>query len=303
MFKVTVKDSKKWKDDLIGLSNHVQKHGLSKETIMNSALVAEKYIPTLEEISVNIKSKDGCSLLKGCPVDEKLNELPYHNMRLKKSWISELVVLGVTQALKFNPYGFQQEKDGALIHEVIPIKGKEDEASSNGITEFKLHNDGAYLSRDVRPETLTLLCLNNDANTDTKLVRLQSIIEGLKSTTVDILSSNNFVHAPPTTFEVNQNMSSRSSILDKIDGMWESKIATHNCQTQLPNSKIKKAIDEFIGVAELKAFSHAWRVGDLLIFNNLRYLHGRGEISGKRWLQRCYGSSRISCAAAVNLVN
>lgn len=297
-----IEDSKKWKNDLIDLSDYVSKYSISEETIKNSALIAEKYIPNLKEMRADIKLKDGYSLLRGCPIDEE-NELPYSDTRSKKTWISELVVLGVTQSLQFNPYGFKQEKNGALVHEVIPIKGKENEASSNGIAEFKLHTDGAYLPREIRPETLTLLCLNNDSDTDTKLVNLQSVIKSLKTTTVDILSSNNFVHIPPTTFEVNQSMNSESSVLDRIDGMWELKIATHSCQPQLSTSKIKKAIDEFIEVAELKAFSHDWQVGDLLVFNNFRCLHGRGKISGKRWLQRCYGSSKINPATVINLVN
>lgn len=302
MFKITAENSKKWKNDLIELSNYVQKYGISQEVIENSALIAKKYITNLEKMRANLKVKEGYSLLRGCPIDDELDELPSSNSRPKrKSWISELVVLGVTQALEFNPFGFQQEKNGALIHEVIPLQGKEDQASSNGIIEFKLHADGAYLSREIRPETLTLLCLNNDANTDTKLVSLQSIIKDLQPTTIDVLSSASFVHIPPTTFEVGQNINSESSILDRVDGVWELKIATHNCQPQ--NAKAKEALEEFIEVAEFKAFSHAWQAEDLLIFNNFRCLHGRGEITGKRWLQRCYGSSRVSLATVINLVN
>lgn len=44
-----------------------------------------------------------------------------------------------------------------------------------------------------------------------------------------------------------------------------------------------------------------WKYGNLLILNNLRYLHGRGEIKGKRWLQRCYGSSIIPSLTRLNL--
>ncbi|AXF84459.1 L-asparagine oxygenase [Ephemeroptericola cinctiostellae] len=162
-----------------------------------------------------------------------------------------------------------------------------------------LHADGAYLSRDIRPETLSLLCLIDEAKTDTRLVTIDSILSDLEAKSLDILSDPNFLHIPPTTFEVSNESNSSGSILDKVDGLWEMKVATHSCEPQ--TLAAQTSLYEFIDAAESNVISHSWRPGDLLIFNNFRCLHGRGEIQGKRWLQRCYGSSRVTVGEVINL--
>lgn len=295
-------DKNKWKNSLFELASYVAENGISKEAISQSAFAAKKHISLneIDEMRRELQYGKGYVLIRGCPTDDLLDVLPSEKSRPEsKSWISELVLLGTTHALGFNPFGFLQEKNGKLVHEVVPIEGKENTASSNGSIEFKLHADGAYLPREIRPETLTLICLNNDANTNTKLVSLEYVIQDLSLHMIEILSSKNFVHIPPTTFEVGATSEVVGSILDKVDGHWELKIATHSCRPI--NEAARKALEQFTLIAEQKSFSHDWKIGDLLVFNNFRCLHGRGEISGRRWLQRCYASRSVESADVIDL--
>lgn len=304
MLILNIFDQSKWKSGLLELADYAAKYGISESVVQQSAFVVEGCIPSkdIQNMRREIKFGAGCILIRNCPIDDiqYLNTIPTSASRpTHKSWISELVVLGMTHALGFNPFSYLQEKNGALVHEIVPLEGKKNTASSNGIVEFKLHTDGSYLPREIRPATLTLLCLNNESGTDTKLMSLESVIRELSAETIDTLSSNSFIHTPPTTFEVGESSQIVGSILDKVEGHWEMKIATHNCKPI--HKKAEKALEQFIQVSDQKAFSHAWKIGDLLMFNNFRCLHGRGKIAGKRWLQRCYGSRLVKTASVLNL--
>ena len=305
MLTLNIFDQSKWKSGLLELADYAAKYGISEPIIQQSAIVVEKCIRSkdIQTIKCELKFGAGYILIRNCPMDDLqfLNTIPTSASRpTHKSWISELVVLGMTHALGFNPFGFLQEKNGTLVHEIVPLEGKAHTASSNGSVEFKLHADGAYLPREMRPETLTLFCLNNESGTDTKLVSLESVIGELSAEIIDMLSSKSFIHTPPTTFEVGESSQVMGSVLDKVDGNWELKIATHSCKPI--HQKAEKALEQFIQVSEKKAFSHAWKIGDLLMFNNFRCLHGRGPIAGKRWLQRCYGSRAVKAASVLNLM-
>ncbi|PWC10288.1 TauD/TfdA family dioxygenase [Brenneria corticis] len=47
------------------------------------------------------------------------------------------------------------------------------------------------------------------------------------------------------------------------------------------------------------AITKHWKPGDLVVFSNLRCVHGRGEIKGRRWLQRCYGSYMVTAGTVL----
>ncbi len=90
----------------------------------------------------------------------------------------------------------------------------------------------------------------------------------------------------PETFQV-KVLKRRSFILDKVDGMYEVKAALHHSAWTHFNSinalhSLRRALQSVLIIKR-------WQPADLLIFSNLRCMHGRGEIQGQRWLQRCYG--------------
>ena len=95
---------------------------------------------------------------------------------------------------------------------------------------------------------LSLICLNNDSKTKTNLVLIDDIIGGMEMSDVDILSSSNYMHISPETFKISSNSRKvKSSILDKVDGCWEVKVATHN--TEPCTEEARLALDKFIALA------------------------------------------------------
>ena len=74
--------------------------------------------------------------------------------------------------------------------------------SSNGTDDFNFHTDGAYLSREIRPHALSLLCIINKANTPTNIASLNQCIKEMPQEDLNTLSQKLFIHHPPETFEV-----------------------------------------------------------------------------------------------------
>ncbi|PHM70622.1 hypothetical protein Xkoz_03063 [Xenorhabdus kozodoii] len=107
-----------------------------------------------------------------------------------------------------------------------------------------------------------------------------------------------YIHTAPATFNVDCKKAN-TSVLDSIDGIYEMKVAFHN--TVGINEKAQNALSRLHDAIDDVVFTQEWNPGNLLIFNNLRCVHGRGEVKGERWLQRCYGSSIIPAATVIEL--
>lgn len=250
---------------------------------------------TLQDILSSFHS-EGYVILKGIGV----NYLNLEEVNFKI--IQEALLLGVTKVLGFNPYGYAQEKSGAIIHDIKPVPNKYMSVSSEGNIEFGLHADGAYLDREKRPHTLTLLCINNEAQTSTKLVHIQKIIDKLDSEEIEVLLGKSFIHVAPETFKV-KNKNNLNAILERQGSNQdiEVKVATHSCKPI--GKRPQEVFNKFVCIANDLSFEYNWSKGDLIILNNLKMLHGRGEIVGKRHLTRCYGNQFIGAFEVLDLDN
>jgi len=272
------------------------------EQIRLASDIAKKYIGNhLPNIKDELKYGSGYILIKGVPIDLETSGVdPRLETKIECPSISELSLLGITAASGLRPFSYAQEKMGSLVHEVVPKPDCGNSVSSDGFVEFKLHADGAYLNRAIRPETLSLMCLNNDAQTKTNLILIDDVVHGMSRNDVDILSSLNYMHVSPETFGFGvKSKKIKSSIIDRVDGSWEVKVATHN--TEPCGFEAESALTRFIHMANSKVNAISWEPGDFVIFSNLRCLHGRGSISGRRWLKRCYGSRNMVCGSVVDL--
>lgn len=218
-----------------------------------------------------------------------------HSERL----LASAILLGMTTAIGFNPYALAQERSGALVHDVHPEPGSENSVSSMGTVDFALHSDCACLERDIRPELLSLTCLVDETSTETKIAALSDVFKLLSTETIDVLASPNFIHKAPESF-FGSIREHTGSILDRIDGQWEIKIATHNCQPLTPRAK--RALQILVEQASKVSRPYRWSPGDLLMLNNRKCLHGRGPIiNGNRHLLRCYGTRAHACGTVLNL--
>ncbi len=264
-----------------------------------SRILAAQYLPFQSEVMHNeIRHNNGFIVIRNLPIDTELPETPADGKRpLQKAMISEAVLLGMVSALRYSPFSYSQEKEGALVHEIAPVRSKSNSVSSNGVVNFDFHTDGSHLNRDFRPHVLALLCLRDTGATPTKLSRLGDVLERMPPEMVFELMQSNFIHTPPDTFEGMEPVC--GPVLWRRDDKLEVAVSTHNARPTTPAAT--EALAKFRALAETCHQKVSWAPGDMVIFNNLRCLHARGEIKGDRWLQRCYGNEQKFSPRVIDL--
>ena len=81
-------------------------------------------------------------LIDNLPIDPALPAPPTDGVRpAGKGWLSEAVLLQLQRAAGLQPFGYIEEKAGALVHQIAPAQNKATELSSSGSVALGWHTD------------------------------------------------------------------------------------------------------------------------------------------------------------------
>ena len=150
----------------------------------------------------------GSMLISGLPIDMTLPDTPVGGSvpRDRSTLDSEKTLLGVAQ-LMGTPVGYQTEKDGELVHHVVPMQGGEYTQSNRGSKVFlTYHNDSMYDASMVfnshNPDYLLLLCLRGDSGraARTLYADAREISAELEAATLGVLRQPRFRMAAPSNY-------------------------------------------------------------------------------------------------------
>jgi L-asparagine oxygenase len=291
-----------WQAELAGIQFPVEADAAWRAFEALSVELAQRHLPaeTLETLARLPETRD-ILVLQNLPLDSPVLEPPRDNFRpLGKPAVSEAVHLGIVRLLA-QVFGFEEEEEGALFHQIAPKLGREDSQSNGGIVPFKPHSDDAFLFREHRPEFLSLFGLLNERSAPTWLFPVEEILAQLDSKIIDRLQRPDFIHAPPTSFltgGVEIPATTHPVAEHSADG-WE--VSFNSVRTSAFTPDAEAALNAFREA--LQRAPHSEVVigpGTLVIFSNLRHLHGRGAIRGKRWLQRLYSRRDLSALRAAS---
>jgi L-asparagine oxygenase len=237
----------------------------------------------------------GALVIENLPVDSLLPEPPRDNFRpAAKSVISEAVHLGIVRQFA-HVFGFEEEEEGAIIHQIAPKAGRETTQSNGGVVLFKPHSDDAFLHRLHRPEFLSLFGLVNENAAPTWLFPVESVLEHLTPEAIRQLAKDDYLQAPPQSFLTGGAViaTTRHPVLERHEGGWE--ISFNSSRTSGLFPEAERALDTLRWALQVARHSEVViQPGTLLIFSNLRHLHGRAAVSGHRWLQRLYSRRDLS---------
>ncbi|MBF9068082.1 TauD/TfdA family dioxygenase [Streptacidiphilus fuscans] len=246
----------------------------------------------------------GVGYVRNLPVDPELPPTPVDGgpSRLKKTFVSEGVLLGLTGMLG-EPVGFTTEKDGQLVHDVIPVSGGETTQTNMGSSTFlNFHNDIVYdeIGRyDVsNPDFLVLHCVraDHDGIAATHYADARDIIRAVDERTAEILRSPQFRLNAPGSYV--RNFAAGEDVLSDpvplISGPEEFPEIASSANGVVPmTTSAQAALDRMREACREVAHEVFLRPGDALLINNRKGVHARSQFQARydgqdRWLQRSY---------------
>jgi L-asparagine oxygenase len=237
----------------------------------------------------------GTLLVRGLPTDPVLPATPPDGRpaAAKRSRVSESCLL-LSMALLGEPIGYADEKDGLLIHDVCPVRGREELQENSGSALFEFHTENAF--HPYRPDFVGLLCLRPDRDglATTFTASAERAAGMLTAREQALLRRPSYTVAMPTSFLGHREGRPRAGPLPVLSG---SAAAPELCF----DAHASEAIDPECAPA-LAALERALREvrvgtalepGDLLIVDNRTSVHGRTRFrpcydGADRWLQRMF---------------
>jgi len=234
----------------------------------------------------------GILLLRNMPIDSVLPESPVDGKHspLKTTFVSESS-LGVTASCLGSIFGYRFEKEGALIHNISPVKAKQKSLSNEGSeADFLFHTEVAF-SKD-RPDYLMLLGLRQGPYplVPTRVARAVDALDLLSKSDIKALSESRFQLFAPESFAKSETTGPVAVLGGDVDSPRLRLNLNHMLAT---DSRAEVALSHLAEALEQTEYQISLEPGDLLILDNHKVVHGRlpfhAAFNGQdRWLQRAY---------------
>lgn len=199
--------------------------------------------------------------------------------------VASPLLLGLVSLIA-TPVSARNEWDGAPLTDIKVTAGLEDTVSSKGKGTLPLHQEDQHLENP--PDGLALLTIKGGS--PTRLAPTREIIEALEASAgadaVEALRGPNFRHRMPDSFE-GSGWGEETPILFGTSATPELKVDLTT--TEATNAEGKAALAAVVEATDSVATDIDLTPGSLLIFDNRRWLHGRGKkisSSSGRWLLR-----------------
>jgi hypothetical protein len=183
------------------------------------------------------------------------------------------------------PVAARDEWDGAPLTDIKVTPGLENTVSSKGKGGLPLHQESQHLPHP--PDGLALLTLRGGC--PTRLASTRVIVEAVRAkfgtAVLDVLREPIYTHKLPDSFD-GPAASEPTPILLGTDDMPELKVDLTTTRAQTDRGEW--ALESLTSVVAEVADDVPLAPGDLIAFDNRRWLHGRGSnaASPDRWLLR-----------------
>ncbi|MEQ4304949.1 TauD/TfdA family dioxygenase [Plantactinospora sp. B6F1] len=271
--------------------------------VLDNRLVAEtvagsRYLPADLVTSLarfRWESTDhGALLIRGMPLDDELPPTPSDRRSLPLpdlpiSTLAQLIVLAQLGDL----IAYAGEKGGALVQDIVALRGLENHQENVGSVLLELHTENGF--HPTKPDFVTLLCLrpDQDGNSQTVVAGVADALPLLEPDVVRCLREPVFRIAYSTSF-VGTDRTEYSPLLAAITehaGNVTVVADLHAMEATTDDGKF--AMSRLFETLRQVAVGVRLTPGDLLVIDNRTAMHGRTpfvpRFDGRdRWLRRAF---------------
>lgn len=243
------------------------------------------------------KNNYGTILFRNLPIDSNLPDTPSDGKPAVQKYtnISEILLYLFMLNLG-EPIAYADEKNGQFVHDICPIKGKENNLENNGSQVFfTYHTEDAI--HPYKPDYLALFCLrsDHDKSAKTETASIAKALELLPGHAIDILRKPLFVLHPPSSFN-SPELSIQTAVL--TGNILRPSLCIHASLMKAVNEEAEWALSELKSALSMVSIGIVLLPGDLVIIDNHLAAHARTSFTPKydgkdRWLQRMFVTSDI----------
>jgi L-asparagine oxygenase len=214
-------------------------------------------------------------------------------MQLSHHWTTGLLSL-VAQSLGAM-VGYAEEKNGALVHDVHPVRGEEQHFENTGSVRFDLHTENVH--HPLRPDFLGLLCLRQDHErvAELRIASARDAVAGMGAEQIGILRGPRFHSLYPTSFTRGDGgVRPRTGPHPVLFGSAQEPLMRFNAHnTEALDDEADVALRAFAAALEGVCRRVLLQPGDLVVLNNHMVAHGRAAFRPRydgqdRWLRRFF---------------
>jgi enduracididine beta-hydroxylase len=261
----------------------------------------------------------GFCVITGYPINlSTVGATPTHWKWRSDAQISlrEQILLTLQGSLLGDIFGWATQQDGYLVHDVLPIKGHENEQLGTGSEQLLWwHTEDAF--HPFRADYIGFLCMRNPDNVATTFGTLD--VEKLVPAHVDILYQPRFVIRPDESHQEKTESDLRkagrqNSAQDKINTAYEKIKKMNTNPEKVPilfgdssapymrldpyymdplndDPEAQQALDALVALLNASLIDFALRPGDFCFIDNYKVVHGRQPFKARydgqdRWIKR-----------------
>ncbi|MFF9481902.1 TauD/TfdA family dioxygenase [Streptomyces sp. NPDC014733] len=186
---------------------------------------------------------------------------------------------------------YREEKSGALVQNVVPVRGLESSQSNAGsAAELELHVENAF--HPFRPDFVGLLCLRSDTVTraGTRVACVRQALPLIDEADTKVLLQSRFVTAPPPSFRSGEGAWAHPVLDGSPD---DPNICVDFHATTALDDEAAQVLERLRRTFGEVAQSVRLAPGEMVLVDNRVVLHGRDHFTPRydgrdRWLQRIF---------------
>ncbi|MER7109339.1 TauD/TfdA family dioxygenase [Streptomyces sp. NPDC000229] len=236
---------------------------------------------------------DGTLLIRNLPVEAELPATPTRRGSVRRTATVAAAAIATVMLQLGEVIAYRSEKSGALVQDVVPVPGHEEEQSNAGSVRLHMHTENAF--HPNRPHYVGLMCVRADPTGDARLctASVRRALPLLTDEARRVLSEQRFMTEPPPSFG---DLGGVTPVHAVLQGAAEDPdVLVDFASTHPLDDGAMRAMEELRGIFERTAHAHDLAAGDLAVVDNRLTVHGRTSFSPRfdgtdRWLHRVYAA-------------